>query len=165
MFRTSEFLDISKKASVSDWSGHKRRSLTVARGDATCCVFDGWFLNFGGIANSGRPCDVVDAINLRKENTRFQVISDILSRPSQNRDLDKDTHFGLKKYTLLWNDINLFIETSPIAQSAGQCYIYNVRRYFLPNRRALRWRAKWRMSESQIYQKISHRHVQRRPSK
>ena len=77
MFRTSEFLDISKKASVSDWSGHKRRSLTVARGDATCCVFDGWFLNFGGIANSGRPCDVVDAINLRKENTRFQVTTQL----------------------------------------------------------------------------------------
>ena len=69
-----DFLDISKKASISDWHNQKRRQLTTARGDAMCCAYDGWFLNFGGIANTGKPTDVCDALNLRRSNTKFQVI-------------------------------------------------------------------------------------------
>jgi len=72
-----EYLDLSKKASISDWQGHKRRALTVARGDASCCVYDGWFVNFGGITNTGKPCNVVDGINLRKQSTRFQRLPEL----------------------------------------------------------------------------------------
>ena len=74
LFRLSEFLDISQTASISDWKTNKRKNLTVARGDAVCCSFDGWFINFGGIGNDGKPTNVVDALNIRKSGARFEVI-------------------------------------------------------------------------------------------
>jgi hypothetical protein len=82
------FLDITKKASISDWTGQRRWSLLEARGSCQTCSIDGWFINLGGINNGnssyfpplftkildGKPSDQIETINLREPASRFQPL-------------------------------------------------------------------------------------------
>ncbi|CBY41479.1 unnamed protein product, partial [Oikopleura dioica] len=71
------FLDITKKASISDWTGQRRWSLLEARGSCQTCSIDGWFINLGGINNDGKPSDKIETINLREPASRFQPLPNV----------------------------------------------------------------------------------------
>ncbi|CAG5081157.1 Oidioi.mRNA.OKI2018_I69.PAR.g9801.t1.cds [Oikopleura dioica] len=71
------FLDITKKASISDWTGQRRWSLLQPRGSCQTCSIDGWFINLGGINNEGKPADQVETINLREPANRFQPLPNL----------------------------------------------------------------------------------------
>lgn len=64
------FLDITKKASISDWTGQRRWSLLEARGSCQTCSIDGWFINLGGINNGNSSIVAVDNHHSRRKAIR-----------------------------------------------------------------------------------------------